>query len=334
MARLVLHIGYPKTATSTIQNQLLYPTHMRGEINFLGKSDKYGFNPSGRFVHSMVFGDNVVEQLSLRDDLVNVISNEDFPLSFCNIDGQNYLKECHPEVTSKRLRENLVNCFDSKIEQVDIVVVLRNQVDLIHSCFVEGWRWYFRHEKSINTFEKYLSQGLSKGNQGIFAMFYFNEVIDSYIEHFGKEHVHVMFYEDLLFERESFCNSLADILGIHSQCVFSALAKKDNIKKKSDSGYVQEGISMFLFLSGLLNRSSVLKGLYNNIKLKSGIFNRLLEKMIAWSNSVKVSNDSVIPYIGDEVKERVLTEFQNENLNLAEKFSVHEKLVKYGYIKD
>ena len=40
--QLLLHIGLPKTASTSLQNNLLYGLHKEGKINFLGKSEGVG----------------------------------------------------------------------------------------------------------------------------------------------------------------------------------------------------------------------------------------------------------------------------------------------------
>ena len=37
MRKLYVHVGFPKTGTTTIQSKLFYPLHLAGKINFLGR---------------------------------------------------------------------------------------------------------------------------------------------------------------------------------------------------------------------------------------------------------------------------------------------------------
>ena len=78
-------MGYPKTATSTIQDALLYQAHMKGYIHFLGRSrflkDNYKYE---RIVN---IANNHNESINnyyndLSDDLLNVISDEGLTLIY------------------------------------------------------------------------------------------------------------------------------------------------------------------------------------------------------------------------------------------------------------
>ena len=148
MKKLIIHIGYPKTATSTIQNHFFMKLHKEGVLNFLGKgqSGSNKFNPSGNIVRQLTNSNEDIptKRLELSTDKINVLSNEDFPLSFWNIDTQSYLPVKNPLSTANRLYQYLeANHRDVDIK---IIVTLRNQRKLIHSVFTEGYTWYFRHE--------------------------------------------------------------------------------------------------------------------------------------------------------------------------------------------
>ena len=61
MAKIVLHIGVPKTATTTLQNWFFYALHQKGMINYLGR------------LSSDVVNKNNIQQQFSGDNLPNII---------------------------------------------------------------------------------------------------------------------------------------------------------------------------------------------------------------------------------------------------------------------
>ncbi|MBL4759587.1 MAG: hypothetical protein JKY80_01870 [Mariprofundaceae bacterium] len=118
MSKLVIHVGYPKTATSTIQNKFFYPLHQKGEINFLGKAclGDVNYNPSSDLVMSTVYNKGKFKEFYLSKNIWNVVSNEDFVVSFFNIDNRKFL----PESSSLKTPYNLKAALDSMEHSPDV----------------------------------------------------------------------------------------------------------------------------------------------------------------------------------------------------------------------
>lgn len=94
MKRLLLHLGYPKSASTTLQNGLFYELHKNNVTNFIGKAWESGYyGPAGskkkyKAWLRTISGDQslpsrlVPNRLPVRfsDDKLNVMSEELFIL--------------------------------------------------------------------------------------------------------------------------------------------------------------------------------------------------------------------------------------------------------------
>jgi len=340
MKTLVIHIGYPKTATSTIQDTFFRRLHEDGAINYLGKysSKECGklcevWNPWACFVEHCVYNEKISEGDMLAmsrclSDNVNVLSNEDFPISFFGVEGRSYLKESDPFLVPSRMSA-VANRLG--VENVKVVAVVREQCDAIYSSYVEGWRGYFRHEPSLDTFEKYLQQGLSKGIDGVFRMFFYYEVLSEYIRVFGKDNVDILLYEDLKYDRGRFCAQfLASIAPDKSGLLEEILTSTVKNKKRRGGGgeYITDDVTLYEYLFPFYKRlvpSCVHKTLRGSIIHKLGI--RTLGR-------VKGRSGVGIEKPSDAIKNEINKIFAASNEDLGDLISMKRKLKDYGYIVD
>lgn len=128
MKRILLHIGYPKTGTTTIQNTLFYNLHNSGSINFLGKAryvDDISINKQHNLINSFINDRISIDDLKidLLPDKLNVYSNEG-----------------SAKVSELDRAKKFFKIFQPDINDVRLLVTLRNQPDLIYSLFVDQHR--------------------------------------------------------------------------------------------------------------------------------------------------------------------------------------------------
>lgn len=67
--QLLLHIGLPKTATTSFQFNVLYPLHKQGKINFLGALVSNSFDL--KFYPLLKYRNEIMSSLS-QAELVNM----------------------------------------------------------------------------------------------------------------------------------------------------------------------------------------------------------------------------------------------------------------------
>jgi hypothetical protein len=334
MKEVLLHIGYPKTATSTLQNNLFYELHLDGKINFLGRSKRGNkvFNPSEKLVQEAMFGNPIPtgQALHLSEDLLNIISNEDISFSFYNIDGARYLKPCDPFVTAERL----YTYFASEDCKVKILITLRSQDSLIPSYYVEGFRWHFRYEESLDTFDKFVNQGLAHKMNGMFRMFYFFEIIEKYADLFGKENITILMYEDITHDIDSFSSKLSEAIGCNESSVSETFAVNfDNKKIKTDGGSFTDKITLNQYLVDIVKKrvSEEQFTRLKNILLKIG--GQPIKGLLESISHIQVGGSEFVRKPDQDTLRLIRNEFRIGNMALAERYNIDiDKMSKYGYI--
>ena len=337
MKTLVIHIGWPKTATSTIQDCFFRELYEQGEINYLGKYTlaQKGkvpevWNPWDDFVLHCVYGKRINDkslrrlQSYLRDG-INVLSNEDFPLSFFGIKERKFLPETDPIIVPARI-ESLASKLGA--DTVKIIATVRNQPDAIYSTYVEGWRWFFRHESSLRSFRNYLHEGISKGFRGVFRMFFYSEILAEYRSRFGSDNVEVLFFEDIKNDASEFSRDFVKYIGnkYAKRLEDILLSNKRNVKQRDERGrYLTDSPSLYEEL-WVRWRALVPEHIHSVLKhsplpkIARSVFGRL-----------RMKEGICIDPLSDEERIIVFKLFHESNRKLSE-FVSSDKLMKYGYI--
>ncbi len=308
--------------------------HQEGKINFLGKSQTLPRE-------SNISSDEIIKSLSseefpfpeksfdLSNDKINVISNEHFLQAF---NKNQSITIQNPIAIAKRLHEYLLRHHNDA--EIKIVITLRNQCSLIHSLFAESYNLYFRNQKSINTLEKYLKEGLATGKNGLFSMYYYADIISVYTELFGKNNITILFFEDLKQDIQKFTRPIACLLETDEDFIVEALTQQKNSKIKTESGYKTPAFTLGLFISSLLDSrmiSRFSKKIRNNALIKNA-YHMTLKKV---ADKIKLSEGKNVSHLTEEDKERIIDTFQLSNERLWQDFAIpREKLIKYGYLKN
>lgn len=215
--QLVLHLGYPKTATTTLQIHL-FPNHP--EIFYLGKktgTNDYIAPPMFTLMNQLINaqshvyeGGHALRNLVrsyLNGERTVVISNEAL---------------IHPwavdiATVARRAHEAFSPC--------KITIVIREQRDMLWSFYRAhgslGQYLFLQTGDGFTTdFKLPLSAAdwiwlqMHQFNKNFSATLLYNEVIKVYDELFGREHVHVLLYEEMRLDLPSFVRRLSGTLGI------------------------------------------------------------------------------------------------------------------------
>lgn len=331
MNKLILHIGYPKTATTTLQNGLFLNLHQNGHINYLGRS-KYSkttqFKQANIFSRSL-FKNNTLEEndIALSSELVNLISEE--TLTF-----PTFYKE-------KQFKRQLANSFEfpgkinEKLKQftsdIQIVVTLRSQQDLIYSLYATKYGAFSKDQHNDNP-QKHIFDINNKIKKELFSIYDFSELLKKYAEFFGKDNVGILLFEDFKYDKEYYINELSKCLNIDKSIINSNFSEVHYRKsKKTDSGTIVhfrekrllgKAIKKFEKYIFYKNRFNRLEDFYEKNKTVSKLKKRLT-----------INKNCVIPKLTNEQKNIILNEFKESNIKLASEFGLDkEKLQKYNYI--
>lgn len=217
MTQLFIHVGYPKTATTTFQKHV-FPNHP--EIDYLGK-----FIPSHRYRDERLYPaidrlmtvgevgyEGVVGLRELIDTYreqcskqVMLISSESFV----------HVTAVDSGLVAQRLKAAFGPC--------KIIITIREQLDIIRS-------WYGMHGRfgeylflsksetervstplSIDEWLKYTHRSYDRN---FLSTLHYHEIIQYYIRLFGRDNIGVFLYEEFTQDRVSYLKRLCDFLGV------------------------------------------------------------------------------------------------------------------------
>lgn len=222
--RPVIHIGLPKTATTTLQWRL-FAEH--SEIFYLGRFD--GFHFRGRYRQFDACRDATVQAI-MRQIAYGNPFNPDF--NECRRLLQQVLKPAHTnnllpvwswesysvdlQAKVKIRARNLKKVFDAP----KIIITLRNPVALLESAYFQqmtrdnvggGNDWRAPYYYSIDVWLK------KEWHGEIMAHLRYAEAIRAYVDFFGIENIFVFLFEDLIADREAFFSSLCRVMGVNEE---------------------------------------------------------------------------------------------------------------------
>ena len=218
MYKLLLHIGLPKTATSSLQRNVLMPLHEQRRINFLGRvthgpkrSDPV-FDPFADVFDRIKARPLPPEELrrlrgALEDrldrDRTNVISNEKISSVQSLSLGSGPANDLSD--VSATLH-NLGGLF--RDDDVTLMVSLRNPVDYVFSWYVEIYWWQFYERREEATLDWFFEQLLCHGPEDEPWFAFFPEaVLRALARYFAR--IHVVLYEDLDHDRPAYFATIA-----------------------------------------------------------------------------------------------------------------------------
>ena len=217
---VILHIGTPKSASSTLQSAF-FAHHP--DILFLGKfvdrqvgreyfRDKRitrlvrAVSDCNRdYVADTGLAEYVGELLSESDhDKVVVLSDE----SFCMFSGVDSMTKI------ERLRDALAHLGPLKV-----VMALREQISLLKSDYLTQHRSeMLRHpgyEKAwYPTFDQFIAIHFRYMHAAVLESFRYCGLIDGYVERFGRENVMIYPFEDFKTDPEALLARLSHFMGI------------------------------------------------------------------------------------------------------------------------
>jgi hypothetical protein len=295
MKKLLIHVGYPKSASTSLQNGLFLNLHKAGAVNFLGRafeSDFYGEKQNkaqykiwfDHVVSSGSYSANSMEGLSER--LTNVLSEGLFMMN-----ERRYDHIAGPEILKKYFAEH--------VGEIHALLVVRRQQDLIPSYYVQNYRRFQR------AFSDFLAHHKNEDWAGETKIFNFHAVAKAYAEALGKDRVHIVLFEDFVGNRDFFSEQLGAAMSVDPSVVRAHLgdAHLNKAPKKADAVMVRKP-SKF---------SSRVTKFSEKIGLDLGRFLQV-----------------PLPVISDDQRAFIHNAFRASNVLLAEEFSLDKRALE-GY---
>lgn len=231
--KVLLHLGLPKTATSSLQHNVFQTLHKRGKINFLGKCLDYNYktsqlsvvNYSGKFIRDAaeekitVLAAQKELAMILDVDRLNVFSDEGLMIAYPGNDN----------ISLVRKFKNLNTVFRDYNTQV--FVTLRDPIDYLYALYVELYPDYLSRVRDLNSVQRYVERLLSDPKDLLFESFFYPLWLHELEASFD---VTVLQYEDLGTKCSFSCQKWADILGISADEFWNIFqVKRLNEKEKT-----------------------------------------------------------------------------------------------------
>lgn len=267
--KILLHIGYPKTATTTFQEHVFKNLHQTGKINYLGrnsiKSNKFeGEDYAIELRKKGLFDKSISCNYTLHPRLLNVISDENL-LMLNSINKIQYKSESD--------WKHMLNTVFSLIEdfEIEILVTLRKQSDLIFSLFVQKYKFLYAEKTGVN-FENFVFHEKSRVLKSEFDMYNFDELDDFLTSKNFK--VNYLLFEDLYHDKSSISSDLKNVLN----------QKKGALNGYLDAQYRLKKIENHKNLSYMVSvKKSILKHLFYQPKfnyISKNIFEKLVNRLL------------------------------------------------------
>jgi hypothetical protein len=297
-AKLGLHIGLPKTGTSSLQ-QLCFAHHP--EIRYFGQSNLKYCDSAQIVLKALLLcetdrpPDHLVNT-TLRDAMTThpalMISDEALSFGGMMLRAKKWNLMADQYAVAERAH-NLLG-------EAHVFIVVRNQVDWLESWHRQGLKNGNRIERR---FDRWLLHEVGPRSERLFSMLNYDNLCTIYQNLFGADKVHVRLYEKYQSSFEDLAGEFANILGVDENLA-SRLMKGP---PKNVSGTYYRSQPTFLL----------------RMRRNSGV-RTLLEKFPMPLRSRMVEATRIrkrYPYMSEEEKSAVRRRFENSNRSLMRRLS-------------
>lgn len=252
--RILLHPGFPKTGSSTFQYGLFLPLEQQGLVDLrMWRKDDPDEALERRPSSRLFLGQEMLEtSLDFADagDKLCVLSDESFTAPL-RLRRNNFGAEAvDPRQFPARIRDALLSRHPGA--DIDVLVVLRNQADLLLSQFVE--------EYNLVTYKNINILFDERGDVDVhgYQVYEFATYIETLQETFGRDHVSVLAFEQWREDPAAFCAQVARVMRVPTDLVAHHLATAHlNRKEKRADGYLTRNGTLVPFLTAQ-QRTSIL----------------------------------------------------------------------------
>jgi hypothetical protein len=313
--KLIIHIGYPKTGSSSLQHNVFSNLYKDGKIEYLnhlttkndGNGDYSVYKNYQQILKGTKFKKNEIlkelENLKTIGKNVTVLSSES--LSHISVNS--------PYSSSRRSAiENAIklkNLFNPYFDKIEILMFLRAQYTLIPSQFVQEYKNIRRRNKKIKDLESYINHLFSLDIDDELLNFNYHAMYRAYSDVFGEQNTHILFFEDLKDNLFIIADKLAMLLDCDIEVIKKLLEiSARNVTVRNRNGNLTT--DKFTLFSYVSNTYALIEK-YDFIglnKLKKFIPRRILE--------FKANKRKDFPPLTYKQKEFIIKRFKNSNKKL------------------
>ena len=206
-SRILLHIGLPKTGTTSLQ-ELVFGAHP--EIRYFGQTNVWDDPDAKTVLRALVLGDELdlaaartILADADRDCRAIVISDEALTL------GEFMLRATRWPVRSDHLAT--ARRAHALLGDAQVLIVLRSQADWIESWRLQG----LKSGKYVETdYRAWLERDLGASAERLLALLDYDALYEAYCNAFGPRQVHVRLYEQYCHRFEDLAAECAGLIGV------------------------------------------------------------------------------------------------------------------------
>ncbi|MBI9079533.1 MAG: hypothetical protein JEY79_07320 [Pseudodesulfovibrio sp.] len=258
MEETIIHIGWAKTASTTLHGSLfenhsqLHNIGLPGDerLEFVEELVKLSQRDSSRYDDSLL--KSMVSEMKEQSSGRKLVLGHDF-FSYHN-------------ATDKRIiAERLRSVFGPS----KVVATIRNQYDIIKSYYNGLGRGEFTllFPNGDFSFDDWMAFSMQKKRQDTYFLscLHYAETLKVYADVFGRDSIKILQFENMVDDLPSYSNELAEFIGIDLQETFSLMSGEHRNKSHTEASfYAQKKIGAFFdnvpMLKSLLTKLDFLQG--------------------------------------------------------------------------
>jgi hypothetical protein len=199
----VLHIGFPKTGTTTLQGALFARHPQIANLGEPNKGNTLALRALRRVWKSC--SEDALKQSRANEERSRGLWKEalaECPAGSVPVFSKETLTL--PDFYKSADDDRLPNALYSVIGPARIVMVARHQIRMIESLYL-----YHAKGSRYEPLEPWL-----RANDSAFELFHFNKVADTYAKVFGKENVALFLLEELQADPSDFARRICGFIGV------------------------------------------------------------------------------------------------------------------------
>ncbi|MFC1764318.1 sulfotransferase [Planctomycetota bacterium] len=301
--KTIIHLGANKTGSTTLQRCLFAKSE---ELLYLGE-DCEDYIIHKDTLNSLVSDDDLFFDYQAAKEVFEKKLSGD-PTKTSIYSNEDVMASRVPTVCARRLKQLLPDA--------EILIVLRNQLTAIPS-------WYANHGAFLKLvprchwqryvpFDDWMNYCIDFINYSPFASFFYHRLLTLYASLFGRDKIHILFYEDFVKNKSAFVRDLCEILDIDSSKALTLLGERRERTRNSERFMRYHKMRNWLFWNRSLSRC-----IPGGAAMKQQLF-RYLESGKPYSG-----------FVSAEWKETIASIYAEDNTKLAEDFDL--PLHQYDY---
>lgn len=251
---IYIHLGYPKTATKTLQAHFFPYLKNVDYLGKLGKLEEYKITKIKKKILLDLYHGKVNEILNYRKkfshSLYNDIENSSALISAEGLvmNSLRFIQDttynCKKLISIYEVIDAIKTLFDHNLFDIKLILVTRRQIELIPSLYGQDYKYSHSKIKLINTFQKYFNHIVSDESSPISNYLNYYELVRIIEKEFSPDNILILPFEQFVENKISFLNNLASFMSTSFE---DTVLKSTSIENKSDEKYKKRKYYRYTF---------------------------------------------------------------------------------------